>query len=245
MERVPNATRTTSRDSPRVAVAEAAIALDLVPLRIELPDVSEKPALAPTPAKQRVDRPPSHHKSAPRVSAPTKTNYQGSAIGAASRAPDPGPDGLVTGAYVALEAVSAPGHLVRHHAFAGRIDRIGPASSHIDRGDSSFVVRESVVRRRGGDGRNGISLESTNFPGHFLTVECGAIYLRQDAQICYSGSATFLPRQGLTGAELSLETYCHRGMYLRHWGSTLVVQVDDHSPSFARDATFRAVAALA
>jgi hypothetical protein len=133
--------------------------------------------------------------------------------------PDPS---MVPGRVVGLEPASAPGYRVRHRDFVGRIDRIGPNSSRLDRADSSFTVRAGL-----GDGRC-VSFESVNYPGFFLRHQNFAIALhRADRTALFAADATFCVVTGLTGQHTSFRSLNYPDRYLVHRGYLLRIEPVD------------------
>jgi hypothetical protein len=111
----------------------------------------------------------------------------------------PGPQ---VGATVGLEPDGRPGYRVRHRDFLGRVDRIEPASSALDKADSRFTVRAGLADR------NCFSLESVNYPHRFLRHRNFVIHLeRNDGTALFAADATFCVVSKLQGAAVSLRSY--------------------------------------
>jgi len=146
---------------------------------------------------------------------------------------------LAPGRTVSLESANVPGYRVRHQDYAAKISPIGAASSELDRLDSAFVVREGLASAAG------VSFESVNFPGFYLRIENGAVFLRRnDGGAAFPPTATFLAKPGLSGQNTSFVSYADRDLYLRHQDRLLKVQAFDGSDLFRRDATFSVRAPL-
>ena len=102
--------------------------------------------------------------------------------------PAPTSPGLRIGAPVSLELSGAPGLMVRHRDFRGRVDRIGTGSSALERADARFIVRRGLA-----DG-DCVSFESSNYPGRFLRHRNFEIRLdRLDGSRLFELDATFCP----------------------------------------------------
>lgn len=96
--------------------------------------------------------------------------------------------GLRVGDATSLELSGAPGMLVRHRDFRGRVDRIGPGSSAGDRADARFIVREGLA------GAGCVSFESSNYPGYFLRHRNFELRLdRRDRTRLFDQDASFCP----------------------------------------------------
>jgi hypothetical protein len=133
----------------------------------------------------------------------------------AATTPAPAPS-FVVGAVIGLEPVGQPGYRVRHRDFRGRVDRIGPASSSLDRADSRFVVRAGRADPAC------VSLESVNYPGYFLRHQDFVLKLqRGDGSRLFAADATFCPVPAPSGSTLRSVNYPDR--YWAEWGSSLVL----------------------
>ncbi|GAA3341663.1 hypothetical protein GCM10020358_33860 [Amorphoplanes nipponensis] len=98
------------------------------------------------------------------------------------------PPALRAGAAVGLELVAAPGYRVRHRDFLGRVDRIGPDSSALERADARFLVRS------GRADAGCVSFEASNYPGRFLRHRDFTLRLdRADGSRLFDLDATFCP----------------------------------------------------
>lgn len=168
--------------------------------RTSAPPPSPAPTPAPTtPAEERARATPTPTR------APTVT-------------PSPAGPALTPGARIGLEPVSLPGYRVRHRQFVGRIDPIGAGSPALDRADSTFTVRAGLADRRC------VSLEAVNYPGFYLRHEDFAIHLhRRDASALFAADATFCPRAGLGGRDISLRSYNYPDRHLYHQRSRLFI----------------------
>lgn len=147
-------------------------------------------AASPPPTRQ-VSRPSSPAAAATTPATRTPTRRPGPKP-QPSRTPVPPPppaaSGLPIDAPISLELAGAPGLRVRHRDFRGRVDRIGPSSSALDRADSRFIVRRGLA-----DG-DCVSFESGNYPGRFLRHRNFEIRLdRTDRSTLFDQDATFCP----------------------------------------------------
>ncbi len=140
---------------------------------------------------------------------------------------------LTVGADIGLQPGSLAGYLVRHYNFQARMDQIGSGSDATSKSDSSFHVRAGLTQQ------SGLSFESVNYPGYFLEVQNGSVYLRRsDGSTAFAAAATFFPRTGLTGSGTSFTTYADPTVYLRQQNHVLYAQKNDGSTQFAQDASF-------
>jgi len=142
-----------------------------VPVSVEPASPSPEPTrttVVPRPTAPRPSPSRTTHRPSPPPPPPTRTVY------------------LTVGAVISLQVSGRPGVLVRHHDFLGRIDEFGPDSSRAERLDATFTVAKAPAR-------GCVSLESVNFPGHFLRHRNFVIHLdraddselfRQDSAFC-------------------------------------------------------------
>jgi hypothetical protein len=153
---------------------------------------------------------------------PTADDGGGMPVGMGESTPAVTHPPVVPGRVVGLEPAGAPGFRVRHRDFVGRIDRIGPDSSRLDRADSSFTVRAGL-----GDTRC-VSFESVNFPGFFLRHRNFAIALhRADRTALFAADATFCAVAGLAGRHTSFRSLNYPDRYLVHRGYLLRIEPVD------------------
>lgn len=148
------------------------------------------------------------------IPTPSTTPARSSATSAAASSP-PAP-AFVVGAMIGLEPAGRPDYRVRHRDFQGRVERVGPGSSSLDRADSRFVVRAGQADP------DCVSLESVNYPGYFLRHEDLVLRLRRgDGSWRFAADATFCPATGRSGTTLRSINYPDR--YWAELDSTLVI----------------------
>jgi Alpha-L-arabinofuranosidase B (ABFB) domain len=134
---------------------------------------------------------------------------------------------LIAGTTIGLEVSDRPGFRVRHRNFLGRVDRIGPGSSSLDRADSRFTVRAGLA------GKGCFSFEAVNYPQQFLRHQNFVIHLqRRDGTALFAADATFCPVPRPQGAAFSLRAYNYPGRYVTEANSQLSL-----TPATATDAT--------
>ncbi|MEV4490539.1 family 43 glycosylhydrolase [Micromonospora coxensis] len=116
----------------------------------------------------------------------------------------PVPDGANP---VRLRAHDLANSHVRHYGYRARVE---PNVTNL--ADSQFRLVPGLA------GAATVSLESTNFPGHFLRHRDFALYLeRNDGSSLFGADASFHRRSGLaTDAGISLESQNFPGRYVRH-----------------------------
>lgn len=203
---------------------------DSAPVVGLLPEVSFPPPIPVLPAEPEASAAPSGtplRTSHPSTRRPTVTWTETGRHGTSAKPSHPAVD-LVVGTTIGLELSDRPGFRVRHRNFLGRVDRIGPGSSDLDRADSRFTVRAGLAD----DGC--VSLESVNYPHYFLRHRNFVIHLdRRDRTALFAADATFcpVPRQG--GAALSLQSYNFPGWYVTEENARLVL-----APAAARATAF-------
>ncbi|MGW3800817.1 family 43 glycosylhydrolase [Streptomyces clavifer] len=128
-----------------------------------------------------------------------------------------------------LEAADAPNRFVRHAWSRGRVD--ADVTPHAD-------MRWKVVP--GLADPSAVSLESVNFPGHFLRQQGGEVWIgaRTDDD-AYRADATWRRVPGLSDPSLmSFESYSAPGRYLRHRDDALLY-VENIGAADRPEATFR------
>lgn len=151
----------------------------------------------------------------------------------------PGVVPLAVGSSVSLEPTNFLGYRVRHKNFATWIDPIAEAATPIERLDSAFVVRSGLASS------SGVSFEAAGYPGYYLKVENGLVFLRKnDGSASFGANATYLAKTGLTGQNTSFALYGNQSLYLRHQNYVLSAQASDNSALFRQDATFSVRGAL-
>ncbi|GAA4460515.1 hypothetical protein GCM10023170_061740 [Phytohabitans houttuyneae] len=135
-----------------------------------------------------------------------------------SATPSPAGPALAPGARIGLEPVTHPGYRVRHRDFLGRIDPVGASSPAVDKADATFTVRAGLADRRC------VSLEAVNYPGFYLRHQDFAIHLhRRDPSAIFAADATFCPRPGAGGRDISLRSYNYPDRHLYHQRSRLFI----------------------
>jgi hypothetical protein len=150
------------------------------------------------------------------------------------------PPAVVVGTRIGLEPVTAAGFLVRHRDFVGRIDRIGPQSTALDRADSSFTARAGLSDARC------VSFEAVNFPGFFLRHQNLVLRLnKRDDTPLFAADATFCPVAGLSGRGVSLRSANVRDHYLLHRNGQLLIAPVDGTTATRAAMTFAVRPALA
>ncbi len=154
--------------------------------------------------------------------------------------------GLAGRGTVSLESINYPGHYLRHQDFRLRLQRLSTeADKDLFRRDASFRVTAGLADSRG------ISLESLNFPDHFIRHRNFHLYLdKNDDSRLFREDATFLVRQPFRlpawtilvylDADNNLEPYGLRDFEeMARVGSSadlnIVVQMDRH-PDYTAEA---------
>lgn len=157
--------------------------------------------------------------------------------------PQPPLPTLAVGASRSFQAVNYPGRMMRHYAFLGFLDTIGPQSPSQTKLDAAFSVRQGL-----GDPAC-YSLESRNYPGYYLRHYNFRLRLDRFADNpTYRMDATFCSRLPLSGASataaLSLESRNYPGYFIRHKNFELWVERFDGAPGSGADATFSNIQSL-
>jgi len=130
--------------------------------------------------------------------------------------PAPASPGLRIGAPVSLELSGAPGLMVRHRDFRGRVDRIGTGSSALERADARFIVRRGLA-----DG-DCVSFESSNYPGRFLRHRNFEIRLdRLDGTRLFELDATFCAEPRGSADVVVLRSHNYPDRFVTESGSLL------------------------
>ncbi|GAA2260292.1 hypothetical protein GCM10010145_32010 [Streptomyces ruber] len=127
-----------------------------------------------------------------------------------------------------LSSYNFPDRFIRHWEFRARTEAdVAPLA------DSQF---RTVTGLAGG---GTVSLESANFPGHFLRHRNSEVWVeRNDGTARFAGDASFFARAGLAdSAGISYESSNHAGRYVRHYDHLLYVQAVSTATDRA-DATF-------
>lgn len=158
---------------------------------------------------------------------------------------------------VSLQSENFPDRYVRHRTMEAWLDAINFATaSNVPKADSTFYIR-SAVGGLGADYDGLISFESTNYPNHYLSVQNGLLFLRKNVDFAdyhdrdaFNQSVGFYLNKGLiVGGDDSAtwvsirqdNEWSHANSFIRHVNFRLNYQVDDESPTFKRDATFKLV----
>ncbi|MFF3483077.1 family 43 glycosylhydrolase [Streptomyces sp. NPDC002701] len=133
---------------------------------------------------------------------------------------------------VRFSSYNFPDRYIRHWEYRAKIE---PNVTNL--ADSQFRVVTGLA------GTGTVSLESANFPGHYLRHRSnGEVWVdRSDGSAAFRGDASFYRRAGLADASagVSFEAYTVAGSYLRHYDYLLVTQPADTTTARA-DATFYA-----
>jgi hypothetical protein len=122
---------------------------------------------------------------------------------------------------------------VHHLNFRGKLSRMG-FSSDLDRKNSTFRIVNGLAEP-------GVSLESLNYPGHYLRHRDFEIWLDKlegsDTDL-FREDATFQRRPGLADEScVSFEAYSYKGYFIRHRNFDLYLEKED-TDVFRADATF-------
>ncbi|MGP4022464.1 family 43 glycosylhydrolase [Actinomadura sp. 3N407] len=127
-----------------------------------------------------------------------------------------------------LSSYSSPGLYVRHYGFRVRLD-----ADVAELADSQFRIVPGLT----GDGT--VSLESANYPGHYLRHRDFEMWVeRDDATTLFEADASFRRRPGLADpAGISLESVNFAGRHVRRRSSLLYLEAAD-STAARGDATF-------
>jgi hypothetical protein len=164
-------------------------------LPVGVPSTSRPPSRAPAPPTGPTTADQARRSPAPAtepVSSRATTRPQ----------PSPSRAAFVPGTTIGLSPAGAPGRRVRHQNFRARIDRIGAASTDLERADSRFVVRSAPAAA------GCIVFESVNYPGYFLRHRDSGIYLeRMEFSARFAADATFCPAARDGGQVLASRNY--------------------------------------
>ena len=147
------------------------------------------------------------------TSAPTATT-SGAKPEPTNATTSPPAPGLRIDAPLNLALSAAPGLLVRHRDFRGRVDRIGTSSSALDRADARFIVRRGLADD------DCVSFESSNYPGRFLRHRNFEIRLdRRDGSGLFDQDATFCAET--RGGAIVLRSHNYPDRFVTESGSLL------------------------
>lgn len=146
-------------------------------------------------------------------------------------------DPEVRGARASIRAFNCPNHFIRHRDFLGEITEIG---SDLDRSDATFRIVWGLA-----DPNNAFSLESVNYPGHYLRHSNFRLRLDRYAdEPMFKADATFRLQPGLANPIWSsFESYNYPGYYVRHRNYHLYLEAGVDAPVsdaqlYRQDATF-------
>jgi hypothetical protein len=153
---------------------------------------------------------------------------------------------------ICLQSDNFPGRFARHRDSLGFIT---PVQSDLDKKDSTFVVRKALLRPEdpvppglSGVHEISVSLESVNFPGHYLRHQDFRIKLhRDDGTTLFRQDASFMYQGGNDSAgnrPFSLESVNLPGHFVRHSNFELWLAANDGSDLFGHDATWRPAPSL-
>jgi alpha-L-arabinofuranosidase B-like protein/fibronectin type III domain protein len=153
---------------------------------------------------------------------------------------------------ISIQSDNYPGRFVRHRDSLGFIT---PVITDLDRRDATFVMRKALLVA--GDpvppGREGsheicVSLESVNYPGHFLRHQNSRLKLHQnDGTLLFRQDASFMFNDGgdvAGNSRFSLESINFPGHFVRHSNFELFIAASDGSDLFRHDATWQPVPSL-
>lgn len=148
---------------------------------------------------------------------------------------------LGTNSEISLNATT-PGYtadFIRHQNNTVVLSSITAASSALDRGDATFIVRPGLASS------SCVSFESRNFPGDFLRHFNFQLFKQpMDGSAAFRSDATFCPRTGANGHGASFQSYNYPTKYLRHYNGTLYIASNsgsnawDDTTSWANDVSF-------
>ncbi|MFF2130123.1 family 43 glycosylhydrolase [Streptomyces olivochromogenes] len=132
---------------------------------------------------------------------------------------------------VRFSSYNFPDRYIRHWEFRAKIE---PNVTNL--ADSQFRVVGGLA------GTGTVSLESANYPGHYLHQKNNEVWVeKDDGTAAFRNDASFYRRAGLADAAsgVSFESYSGAGRYLRHYDYLLYTQAADTTLARA-DATFYA-----
>lgn len=153
---------------------------------------------------------------------------------------------------ISIQSDNFRGLFVRHRKALGVIT---PVSSDLDRRDATFVIRKALLLPGdptppgfAGSHEISVSLESVNFPGHFLRHQDFRLKLHQnDGSVLFRQDASFMCQDGNNvegNGGFSLESVNFPGHFVRHSNFELFLAATDGSDLFARDATWQPAPSL-
>jgi hypothetical protein len=144
-------------------------------------------------------------------------NDQWSLVYIISREAVPPPD-VAMGTLCSFQAMQGP-YYIRHRSYRGEVT---PVATPLDRQDATFRMVPGLA-----DG-DWVSLESVNYPGHYLRHQNLEFHLHQasDDQL-FKEDATFRIVPGMAGADfVTLESYNHPGHYI-YWTDDWKLRLGD------------------
>lgn len=116
------------------------------------------------------------------------------------------------GKIVSFSSFNYPEKFIRHSSFNGFLQEV---KSDLDKKDSSFFVRKSLRGLA-----SAISLESVNYPKHYLVVDSSTkrlVLKKFENKAGYKQLASFFLKDGLAqGICVSLESTKFRNNFIRH-----------------------------
>ncbi|GAA3719013.1 hypothetical protein GCM10022204_43930 [Microlunatus aurantiacus] len=159
--------------------------------------------------------------------------------------------GLTPGA-MSIQSDNFPDRFLRHRDGVGFIDHI---NSDLGRRDATFIVRRALLQPADpkpagyeGNDQISVSLESVNFPGHYLRHQDFRIKLHQnDGGLLFRQDASFMFQDGGNpegNGGFSLEAANLPGHFIRHSNFELWLAKNDGSNLFARDAAWHPAPSL-
>ncbi len=140
----------------------------------------------------------------------------------------------IDGAFRAIESATQPGQVIRHFNELASLAAISPASTAVDRDDSSFAIRA------GNANAQCYSFEASNFPGSFLRHQNYRLLLNaSDNSAGFNADTTFCLKRGLTGFGFSLASFNFPNMVLHTRGdASLGIDASDGTAGFAAAASY-------
>ncbi|MEU8260354.1 AbfB domain-containing protein [Micromonospora sp. NPDC048999] len=125
---------------------------------------------------------------------------------------------------LSFESRNFPGRFIRHRNELGEVT---PVTNDLDKSDSSFVVRQALIRKGeqapgySDDAREiAVSLESINYPGHFLRHQNYRLKLQpNDGSLLFRQDASFFYQDGgcwSGNCPMGFESVNMPGYYIRH-----------------------------
>lgn len=136
---------------------------------------------------------------------------------------------LTAGSEISLRATTAccTTDYLRHQADAAVVSAVTSASSALDKGDATWIVRKGLA-----DG-SCYSFESRNYPGDFLRHFNFRLYRQpMTGTAQFRQDATFCAGTGKSGTGTSFASYNYPTRYLRHYDYAVYIASDGGSNSF-------------